>query len=89
MVFVSYPESKARRPDKELKGFLRVSLAAGEQKQVVIPIRLKDLDYYDQVNNQWVVEDGPINIMVGGSSTNLPKSGTVTVRGYKKDSSNY
>jgi beta-glucosidase len=89
MVFVSYPNTQARRPAKELKGFLRVSLAAGEQKQVVIPIRLKDLDYYDQVKNQWVVENGPINIMVGGRSTNLLPAGTVTVTGYQKDSSNY
>jgi beta-glucosidase len=89
MVFVSYPESKARRPDKELKGFARVNLAAGEKKQVLIPIRLKDLDYYDQANSKWVVEDGPLNIMVGSSSTNLPLSGTVTVTGYTKDSSNY
>jgi beta-glucosidase len=90
MVFVSYPDSKAqRRNAKELKGFTRVTLAAGEQKQVLIPIRLKDLDYYDQVNNQWVVEDGTINIMVGGSSTNLPLSGTVTVQGYTNVSSNY
>jgi beta-glucosidase len=87
---VSYPDSKAqRRNAKELKGFTRVTLAAGEQKQVLIPIRLKDLDYYDQVNNQWVVEDGTINIMVGGSSTNLPLSGTVTVQGYTNVSSNY
>jgi beta-glucosidase len=90
MVWVSYPDSKAqRRNAKELKGFTRVTLAAGEQKQVLIPIRLKDLDYYDQVNNQWVVEDGTINIMVGGSSTNLPLSGTVTVQGYTNVSSNY
>jgi len=88
MVFVSYPASKAaRRNEKELKGFTRVSLDQNEKKQVVIPIRLKDLDYYD--GNQWVVEDGPINIMVGGSSTNLPLSGTVNVHGYTKASSNY
>jgi len=90
MVWVSYPESTARRrPDKELKGFVRVSLRAGETKQVLIPVRLKDLDYYDQDNNQWVVEPGKLNIMVGGSSTNLPLSGTVNVTGYKKDSSSY
>ena len=83
MVFVSYPSTKAmRRLIKELKGFARVSLNAGEEKQITIPVRLADLDYYDQVNEQWVVEDGPINIMVGGSSTNLPLSGTVYVNGY-------
>jgi beta-glucosidase len=90
MVWVSYPQSKAaRRPAKELKGFARVSLAAGEKKQVLIPVRLKDLDYYDMASNQWVVEDGPINIMVGGSSVNFQQTGSVSVTGYKKASSNY
>jgi beta-glucosidase len=90
MVWVSYPDTKARRPAKELKGFARVSLDAGEQKQVLIPIRLKDLDYYDKINNQWVVEDGTINIMVGGSSSSpFPLTGTVNVHGYAKSSSNY
>lgn len=91
MVWVSFPDSKAkRRPPKELKGFARVSLAAGETKKVLIPVRLKDLDYYDQDSNQWVVEDGTLNIMVGGSSTNpFPLTGTVKVTGYKKASSNY
>ena len=91
MLFVSFPNSKAvrRTTIKELKGFTRVSLKAGEEKQVMIPVRLKDLDYYDQDANKWVVEDGAINVMVGGSSTNLPLQGTVNVHGYTKDSSNY
>jgi beta-glucosidase len=91
MLFVSFPNSKAARRTtiKELKGFARVSLAPGETKQVSIPVRLKDLDYYDQDKQAWVVEDGDITIKVGGSSTHLPKTGTVTVRGYQKASSNY
>jgi len=90
MVWVQYPMSKAaRRPFKELKGFTRVSLGAGETKQVLIPIRLKDLDYYDMASNQWVVEDGPVTISVGGSSINFQKTATVNVAGYKKASSNY
>ena len=78
MVFVSYPQSKAaRRPLKELKGFARVSLGAGEEKQVMIPVRLTDLDYFDMRHaNQWVVEDGPVKIMVGGSSVEFPKTAT-------------
>ncbi len=46
MVFVHFPNTTARRPFKELKGFARVSLAAGEAKQVTIPVRLSDLDYF-------------------------------------------
>lgn len=87
MVFVAFPNTTARRPPKELKGFVRVSLAAGEAKQVTIPVRLSDLDYFQAdsasaTTGHWVVESGPVTIMVGGSSTNLPLMGTVNVNGY-------
>jgi len=86
MVFVSFPGTKARRPDKELKGFARVHLEAGEEKQVIIPVRLADLDYFqtDPTNpttGAWVVETGDVKIMVGGSSADLPLSAMVTVNG--------
>jgi beta-glucosidase len=91
MLWVSFPNSKASRRTtiKELKGFARVSLNADEEKQVMIPVRLKDLDYYDQDKGKWVVEDGEIKIMVGGNSTDFTQMKTVMVHGYEKDSSNY
>jgi beta-glucosidase len=87
MVFVSYPNTKARRPAKELKGFARVSLIPGEEKQITIPVRLADLDYFQMdlpvtTSGRWVVESGNIRIMVGGSSTSLTLSGSVKVNGY-------
>jgi len=86
MVFVAFPNTTARRPAKELKGFARVSLAAGEEKQVTIPVRLSDLDYFQTdstgTSGHWVVESGPVKIMVGGSSTDLPLTATVNVNGY-------
>jgi beta-glucosidase len=87
MVFVSFPGTTARRPAKELKGFARVHLAAGEEKQITIPVRLADLDYFQMDSptaetGKWVVETGDIRITVGGSATNLPLSGTVKVNGY-------
>jgi len=87
MVWASHPGTTARRPAKELKGFQRVRLAAGEEKQITIPVRLSDLDYFkteDAVNRtgKWVVETGQLKVMVGGSSTNLPLSKTVNVQGY-------
>jgi beta-glucosidase len=92
MVFVSFPNTQARRPLKELKGFARVSLAPGEEKQISIPVRISDLDYFqndatDPRGGKWVVETGPVKIMVGGSSTSLPLSATVNVNGYESASS--
>jgi beta-glucosidase len=92
MVFVSFVGTTARRPLKELKGFARVSLAPGEEKQISIPVRLSDLDYFqtDAANprsGKWVVETGQVKISVGGSSTSLPLTATVNVNGYESASS--
>ena len=77
MLFVSFPNSTAARRTtiKELKGFARVSLNPGETKQVSIPVRLKDLDYYDQALGAWVVEDGPVTFMVGRQLHESPADG--------------
>ncbi len=87
LVFVSFPDTKARRPPKELKGFARVHLEAGQEKQVTIKVRLSDLDYFQMdsptgTTGKWVVESGNVKVMVGGSSANLPLSATVKVNGY-------
>ena len=62
-------------------------LAAGQEKQITIPVRLSDLDYFQvdapgATTGKWVVETGTIQIKVGGSSTNLPLTATVNVNGY-------
>jgi beta-glucosidase len=85
MVYVSFPSTQARRPKKELKGFARVSLAAGEAKQVTIKVRVSDLDYFDSTGNgNWIVESGPVTIMVGDGSTTFSQdmTKTITVNGY-------
>jgi beta-glucosidase len=82
-LFVSYPNTKARRPAKELKGFYRVSLeamgTAGNAKRITIPLRVADLKYWDMTTSKWVVESGPVKVMVGGSSASLPLTDTFMV----------
>ena len=80
MVWVSFGANPqrptyAQRPNKELKGFARVHLAPGQEKQITIPVRLSDLDYFQvdaagATTGKWVVETGTVQIKVGGSSTN-------------------
>jgi beta-glucosidase len=79
-VFVSYPNTTAHRPIKELKGFARVSLTPAQEKQVTIPLRISDLKYFSQTTNSWLVETGDILIKVGPSSANLPLEATLPVR---------
>ncbi len=84
MVFVSFPNTAVGRRigQKELKGFARVSLAAGEAKQVTIPVRLSDLDYFQAdsptaTTGHWVVEGGAVNIMVTDGSQNPADGKTI------------
>jgi beta-glucosidase len=82
-LFVSYPQTQARRSVKELKGFIRTpAIAPGQTAQLTIPLRVIDLKYWDTNIDPagWVVESGPVEIMVGGSSDSLPLSDTVTVQ---------
>lgn len=59
--------SSVTRPIKELKGFERVALRAGETKTVAFDIRPESLAFYD-VNMKYTVEPGQFEIMVGNSS---------------------
>jgi beta-glucosidase len=79
LLFVSYPNTKAKRPIKELKGFARVSLAAGAKQTVTIPVRVSDLKYWDSTKHNWAIEADTVKVMVGPSSDNLPLSDTFTV----------
>ena len=71
-VYVSRPSSRIERPVKELKGFQRVALKAGERKTVTIPVRRTDLSHWDESAQTWMLESGRIAILVGGSSNQLP-----------------
>jgi len=71
-VYVSRPSSHIERPIKELKGFQRVALKAGEHKTVTIPVRRTDLCHWDASAQTWMLEPGCIVILVGGSSDHLP-----------------
>lgn len=55
------------RPVKELKGFTRVPLAAGEEKTVVLTLAKKDMGFYNN-EGKYVLEDGKFNLFVGASS---------------------
>jgi beta-glucosidase len=67
-LYVRYPDSKVDRPRKQLRGFARVTLAAGETKTVTLPLSAADFSYWDVAKHAWVVEPGIVDVMVGPSS---------------------
>jgi len=70
-LYVSYPGSKVVRPLKQLKGFKRVFIPAGETKTIEIPLKAEDLAYWNVEKHAFLVEKGKVNLMIGSSSENI------------------
>ena len=63
-------ESKAVRPLKDLRGFERVSVKAGQTIVVTMELGPDEMAYYDPSVGDYVVEPGKYEILVGPSSDN-------------------
>jgi len=64
-------ESSVPRPIKELKGFAKVYLQAGESKKVNISLNKRDLSFWDVDSNNWLAEDGDFEVQLGTSLENI------------------
>ena len=70
-LYIADPESSIDRPVKELKGFEKVWLKAGEKKTVTFEIDAEDLSYFDADKHAWVAEPGEFQALLGRSSENI------------------
>ncbi len=78
-LYVRDIESTAFRPEKELKGFVKVELAPGEETKVTIELNQRAFAYYNTDLKDWHVESGTFEILVGTSSRDIHLSATVEV----------
>lgn len=70
-LYIADPEASIDRPAKELKGFEKVFLKAGEKKTVTFEIDAEDLSYFDAEKHEWVAEPGEFQALLGSSSEDL------------------
>ncbi|WP_369018600.1 glycoside hydrolase family 3 N-terminal domain-containing protein [Thermatribacter velox] len=66
------------RPSKELKGFKRIHLEAGEERTVTFTLYPEQLAFYDE-HMRFVVEPGVFEVLVGASSEDIKLQGTFEV----------
>ncbi|OJH37916.1 glycoside hydrolase family 3 C-terminal domain-containing protein [Cystobacter ferrugineus] len=71
-LYVREDKPVVSRPDKELKAFTKVALEPGEEKTVRFTLSRRDFAYYNTNLHRWSVNPGRFDILVGGSSRNLP-----------------
>ncbi|KXH30952.1 glycoside hydrolase family 3 [Colletotrichum salicis] len=78
VVYVAPQHPSITRPGKELKGFSKSHVKAGQSAQVEIVLSNKyALSFWDEPRKQWVVEAGKYDILVGTSSSETPLAATV------------
>ena len=70
-LYIGDEESSLERPVKELKGFKKVALAAGETKKVTFEITEDMLKFYDPAQKAWVLEKGDFTAYVGAASDDI------------------
>jgi len=63
--------SNLERPEKELKAFRKIPLAAGETKTVSFHLDREAFWYYDPAKGGWIVEPGEFEVILGASSRDL------------------
>lgn len=70
-LYVKDCESVVNRPEKELKGFIKVALQPGEEKTVTFTLDRRAFAYYNTELKDWHVESGEFAILVGSSSAHI------------------
>jgi beta-glucosidase len=70
-VYIHPDHPSVPRPDKELKGFQKVFIRAGQQQGISIPLNRNAFSFYDPEKKGWVAEQGDYTILVGSSSRDI------------------
>ncbi|MGC1782826.1 MAG: glycoside hydrolase family 3 C-terminal domain-containing protein [Acidobacteriaceae bacterium] len=78
-MYVQYADSKVSRPREQLVGFQRIHLDPGESQVVRMPLRASNLAYWNTKTNHFVVEPGPIRVLLGSSSTDIRLHKSISV----------
>lgn len=79
-LYVKDVKSSVIRPEKELKGFVKIELAPGEEKEVEFELDKRAFAYYNVDIKDWYVETGEFEILIGKSSRDIVLKDTVYVK---------
>lgn len=78
-VYVTDNESTIYRPEQELRGFKKVFLKAGEEKEITVELGKRAFAYYNVNIHDWHVESGKFTVKIGASSRDIKLTAEVNV----------
>lgn len=80
-LYLSHPQTELPHPPLALKAFEKVELEPGEEKTITLTLTPEEFKSYHPALQQWIIEQGEYQLLVGGSSRELPLKATVSVYG--------
>jgi beta-glucosidase len=78
-LYVRDVASSVPQARQQLRGFRRVHVPSGQQKTITLLLPVRDLAFYDEAQEQFVVEPGEFEIRVGASSSDIRLTGSLHV----------
>lgn len=73
-LYIADREASVMRPEKELKGFVKVELEVGETKNVEFTVDSSALSYFDDKSHSWVAEAGEFEALIGAAADDIRTS---------------
>jgi beta-glucosidase len=77
-LYLTFPKV-AQEPPKILRGFEKIYLTIGEEKEVTFTLKKKELSYYDTKYHEWTVPKGEFIVHVGSSSKDIRGTSSFTL----------
>jgi beta-glucosidase len=79
-LYLADPSATVKRPERELKGFRKVRLDAGETAHVSLTLDERAMSYFDVTTHGWRADPGRFTVFVGDSSENTPLHADFTLQ---------
>ena len=80
-LYVGEDKPMLTRPERELKGFKKVFIRAGEAARVEFKLDRRSFAYWDEENHCWAVDSGIYTVMAGANSVDCPLYRKISVKG--------
>lgn len=79
-LYIGDKECAQPRPVKELKGFKKVWLEAGQTENVTFEIKLPALQYFDEAEHAWTADNGEFTAYIAASAADIKGKADFTLR---------
>jgi beta-glucosidase len=88
-LYVRSNDGAVFKPEKELRGFTRVTVPAGETVSATISFDLADLSYWDALQHDWVLENGNYEVQIAASARDIRLRSTLRIEDQSQSRSPY